>query len=419
MRVRRDDPLSGPAEVIGGRLLAGRYRLTERIDRGGTAEVWRARDERLDRDVAVKILGAEADEAFRERFTDEARRAASVSHPNIVAVYDEGRDGADAFIVMEEVRGRSLRDIAADRGALPDREALAILRQIADALDATHRAGLVHCDVKPANVIVDGSGNAKLTDFGIARAARDTEERELVGTARYIAPERIEGRPPTARSDVYGLALIAYELLAGRPAFAGVESEDVLRDRLASGAPALRRIRPDLPPGVDAAIAKGLARDPARRYPTAGGFALALADGFGGAGRPDTRVLRPLPRPRPRRWRWPRLDGILALGLLLALLLGVVLFFVRFPAGTAGPPGAAPSAPAARNTPDVVGRDRDEAARILIAAGFRSPVPWVIDAQAKGKPCTVVRQEPAANTTFEPGTAARLVVTAGKCGGKD
>src|SRR5438270_1892816 len=226
--------------ALEGRLLADRYRLVERIDQGGTAEVWRARDERLDRDVAVKILGAEADPAFRERFTMEARRAAAVSHPHIVTVFDEGQDGSDAFIVMEDVRGRSLRDIVAERGALPAPEVATLIRQLAGALDATHRAGLVHLDVKPANVILDEAGNAKLTDFGIARAARDSEERELVGTARYIAPERVEGRPVTPRTDVYGLALVAYELLTGQPAFAGAENEDLLRDRLERGAPHIR-----------------------------------------------------------------------------------------------------------------------------------------------------------------------------------
>src|SRR5260221_5962302 len=228
------------------RPLGGRYRLVERIDRGGTAEVWRARDLRLDRDVAVKVLGAEADPAFRERFTTEARRAAAVSHPHVVAIFDEGQDGDDAFIVMEDVRGRTLRDIVAERGAIPEGEATTLVAQIAGALDATHKAGLVHLDVKPANVIVDQAGNAKLTDFGIARAARDTEERELVGTARYIAPERIEGRRVTARTDVYGLALVAYELLAGRPAFAGAENEDLLRDRLERGAPHPRAVQPSI-----------------------------------------------------------------------------------------------------------------------------------------------------------------------------
>src|SRR5256886_10543831 len=325
------------------KILADRYRLVERIARGGTAEVWRARDLRLERDVAVKVLGAEADPAFRERFTTEARRAAAVSHPHVVAIFGEGEDGSDAFIVMEDVRGRSLRDIVAERGALPAPEVATVIRQIAGALDATHRAGLVHLDVKPANVIVDESGNAKLTDFGIARAARDSEERELVGTARYIAPERIAGRPVTARADVYGLALVAYELITGQPAFAGAENEDLLRDRLERGAPHPRAVRPTIPESVDAVVAKGLAREPDERFATAGAFAEALS----GAAGDETEVLRPIvaaaPRPRSR----PRPDTLLALGLVLVLLLGVVLFFARFPATAAPAPSAGPRAGAA------------------------------------------------------------------------
>ena len=333
---------------LSGRLLAGRYRLVERIDRGGTAEVWRARDLRLERDVAVKVLGAQADPAFRERFTTEARRAAAVSHPHIVTVFDEGQDGSDAFIVMEEVHGRSLRDIIAQRGALPAAEVATLVRQIGGALDATHRAGLVHLDVKPANVIVDDAGNAKLTDFGIARAARDSEERELVGTARYIAPERVEGRPVTPRTDVYGLALMAYELLTGQPAFPGAENEDLLRDRLDRGAPHIRSVDPRLSETADTVVARGLARDPERRYPTAGGFALALSDAVND---PVTRVLRPIIAASSRRW--PRLDTLLALGVVLAILIGVVLFFAKVPTigGGVGCPAAR-----LRRRPDDAGR---------------------------------------------------------------
>ncbi|MEK7860240.1 MAG: serine/threonine-protein kinase, partial [Chloroflexota bacterium] len=192
-----------------GRLLGGRYRLVERLDQGGAGEVWRARDERLDRDVAVKLLGAGADEAFRERFADEARRAAAIGHPNVVTVFDEGRDGPDAYMVMEYVRGRTLRDVIAERGALPLHEAALLVAQVAAALDAAHAAGVIHCDVKPSNVILDERGTAKLADFGVARAARGPAEHELLGTPRYIAPERIEGKAPSPASDVYGVGLIA------------------------------------------------------------------------------------------------------------------------------------------------------------------------------------------------------------------
>lgn len=399
-----------PTELY-GRLIADRYRLVERIDRGGTAEVWRARDERLDRDVAVKILGAAADPAFRRRFTTEARRAAAVSHPNIVTIFDEGQDGDVAFIVMEEVRGRTLRDLIAERGAIPVSESVALIKQIADALDATHRAGLVHLDVKPANVIVDGSGNAKLTDFGIARAARDSEERELVGTARYIAPERVEGKPATPRSDVYGLALVAYELLAGRPAFAGVENEDLLRDRIAGGAPHLRSVDRSLSETTDAVVAKGLAREPERRYPTAGAFALALSDATND---PVTRVLRPMISSSSRRM--PRLDSLPALVIVLALLVGVVLFFAKFPTATVGGAagsGAPTPTPAAAGIPRVTGLKLDEALRSLQGAGFNAR--WdVAPATAPGPSCSVVSQDPPAGTTAGRGTYVDLRYISGK-----
>ena len=393
-----------------GRLLAGRYRLTERIDRGGTAEVWRARDERLDRDVAVKVLGAEAEPAFRERFTMEARRAAAVSHPHIVTVFDEGQDGNDAFIVMEEVRGRSLRDIIAERGALPAAEVATLVAQIAGALDATHETGLVHLDVKPANVIVDGSGNAKLTDFGIARAARDSEERELVGTARYIAPERVEGNPVSARTDVYGLALIAYELLTGEAAFPGAENEDLLRDRLERGAPHIRSADAGLSATADTVIARGLARDPERRYPTAGAFAEALSDAVND---PVTRVLRPIIASSARRW--PRLDTLLALGVVLAILVAVVLFFARFPAVTVGGTNGTP-APATggivSGIPRVTGMKLDQAIVALQGSGFQAS--WDVGSGLQGAPCTVGTQDPAPGTAAARNTRVDLRYVVGK-----
>ena len=399
--------LTGLADLA-GRVLADRYRLLERIDRGGTAEVWRGRDERLDRDVAVKILGAEADPAFRERFTMEARRAAAVSHPHIVTVFDEGQDGSDAFIVMEDVRGKSLRDIVAERGALPAPEVATVIRQLAGALDATHRAGLVHLDVKPANVIVDEAGNAKLTDFGIARAARDSEERELVGTARYIAPERLEGRPVTARADVYGLALVAYELLTGQPAFLGAENEDLLRDRLERGAPHIRSVDRALSETADAVVAKGLAREPERRYPTAGAFALALSDAVND---PVTRVLRPIIATSQRSM--PRLDTLLALGLVLALLIGVVLFFAKFPSATLGGANATPpsAATAASGVPSVTGQKLDEAIRTLQGAGFNAR--WDVST-APGPACQVVSQDPSAGAPAARGTYVSLLYVSGK-----
>lgn len=418
-RADRTERIGAAPEV---RVLDGRYRLIERIDAGGAGEVWRARDLRLERDVAVKILGRDADESFRERFAQEARRAAAIAHPNVVTVFDEGRDGEDAYMVMEHVRGKTLRDMVAERGPLPGHETARIVAQVAAALDAAHAAGVVHCDVKPANVICDDQGRAKLADFGIARAARGTAEHELIGTPRYIAPERIEGRAPSAQSDVYSLALVAYELLAGRPAYAELETEDLLRLRLQGRPPSLRTARVGVPAEADRVIAKALSRDPSDRYASAGSFARAL-DGALQHGDP-TRPLgapyaaRALPR---RSWRLPPLDSTLALLAVIVVMLAVVVFFLNFDGlqGGVDAEGSPSPTAAANTTPNVVGLDVNEAANLLIRAGFDSPVPWQVDPRASGRPCSVVRQEPEAGERFERGDDARLFLApGGNCGGR-
>lgn len=399
----------------GPRRLGGRYLLLERIDAGGAGEVWRATDERLGRDVAVKILGATADEAFRERFADEARRAASVAHPNVVTVFDEGRDDGDSYMVMEYVRGRTLRDVIADRGPLRAHEAARIVAQVAAALDAAHEAGVIHCDVKPANIIVDERGIAKLTDFGIARAARGPREHELIGTARYIAPERVAGDPPTERSDVYSLGLVAYELLAGRPAYGERDTEDLLRQRLDGPPPTLRNARVGVSDGVDLAVRRALARDPNDRYASAGAFARDLqaaaerGDATGALTPPPPRVLK-----RGRSWH---IDSTLALLAVIAVLIGTLLVFASFQGRPVTTPTSSPAASGtvvATGTPNVVGKLVTEAANTLIAAGFKGPVSWQIDPAAKGTPCTVVRQQPAAGTAYQRGQEAFLYLVGGK-----
>jgi serine/threonine-protein kinase len=390
-------------------VLAGRYRLLERIDAGGAGEVWLARDERLGREVAVKILGTDADEAFRERFADEARRAAAVSHPNVVTVFDEGRERGESFMVMEYVRGKTLRDVIADRGPLPAHEAARIVSQVAAALDAAHEAGVIHCDVKPANVILDEHGAAKLTDFGIARAARGPREHELIGTARYIAPERVAGEAPTERSDIYSLGLVAYELLAGRPAYAEMETEDLLRRRLDDPPPSLRGARVGVSEDVDAVVRRALARDPKDRYPAAGAFARDL---LASTQRGDaTGVLTPPPRPLRRGRAW-RVDTTVALLAIILVLLGTLAVFAAFqgrgaivpvaPAAT-----ATRSAPAAAGAPNVAGKTMADAVPALLASGF-GLVQYDVDTSARGAPCTVTRQEPPAGATFTRGSTARV-----------
>ena len=399
-----------------GRVIGGRYRLVEHIDRGGAADVWLARDLRLDRDVAMKLLGAEADDAFRERFTQEARHAASVTHPNVVTVFDEGQEGADAYMVMEYVRGKTLREIIAERGPLPPHEASRLVTQIAAALDAAHAAGVLHLDVKPANVIVNEMGTAKLADFGIATAAHGEAERELVGTARYVAPERIEGQAPTPRSDVYGLGLVAYELLAGRPAFQGVETEDLLRLRLEGAAPSVRSTRIGISPELDQAVAKALERDPRDRYAAAGQFASAfrVAAERGDATTPLSAgaAVRTLTRGSVAL---PRLDSTLAVLAIVLVLVGVIVLFRTFGDGAAKPAATAtPPAAAAGRTPNVVGmslKDSDKAAK---AAGYRG-IFYRVDPALKGKPCSVGRQEPEAGSAVRPGLLNVFFVSGKDC----
>jgi serine/threonine protein kinase len=394
-------------------LLAQRYRLIERIDEGGAGEVWRGRDEKLDRDVAIKLLGPDADDAFRARFADEARRAAAVVHPNVVTVFDEGREGADAFMVMELVPGKTLREIVAERGPLPAHEVARLIGQIAAALDAAHAAGVVHCDVKPANVIVDRAGVAKLTDFGIARAARDRDEQELLGTARYIAPERVEGGPVTARTDVYGLGLVAYELLTGRPAFDGATSEELVRERLIGPPPSLRLARVGIDERLDAIVGRALATLPDRRYSSAGAFARALTEVADRDSDP-TSALPVIGGTRSRRLRWtlPRFDSTVAVLAVLAILFALFLFFSSFPKAAlpGANPTASPSAPAA-GTPNVVGKKLADAIATLQAAGFPN-VAWA-PGQGSGGACVVVRQEPAAGSQAR-GTTTTLSYIAGK-----
>jgi len=399
------------SDSTGARVLAGRYRLDERIDAGGAGEVWRARDLRLGRDAAVKILGASADEAFRERFADEARRAASVSHPNVVTVFDEGRDGAESFMVMEFVRGKTLRDVVAERGPLPAHEAARLIAQVAAALDAAHEAGVIHCDVKPANVIVDEHARAKLADFGVARAAREPREHELIGTARYIAPERIAGEPASERSDLFSLGLVAYELLAGRPAFGEMETEDLLRLRLDAPPPSLRSARVGVSEEIDAVIRRALDRDPRARFESAGAFARAL---LAAVERGDaTSVIGAVPRPLRSR-RAPRIDTTLALLAITAVLVATLIVFASFQGKTPAGPTASPGrSGAALVTPSVVGRPVQEGIDQLIAAGF-GRVSYDVQAGAAGPACGVVRQDPVAGTSFARGAAASLFYVTGK-----
>jgi eukaryotic-like serine/threonine-protein kinase len=297
-----------PERATAGRILGGRYRLDRELARGGMATVWIAEDPLLSRRVAVKLLLPElaVDDALRVRFRNEAIAAAKLSHPGIVATYDTGDDDGTAYIVMELVEGKTLRHLIDERGRLPVHEAVDISSQVADALEHAHRQGLVHRDIKPANVLVQTDGRVKVTDFGIAKAAGGddlTRTGTVVGTARYLAPEQVNGHPVDGRADVYALGLILYEMLAGRAPFGGDSDMATAVARLTNAPEPIRAARPEVSRPLEDVLARSLARDPEYRYQSAQAFKDALAPGL------DMAPTGPLAQPVAPRRASPPPDG--------------------------------------------------------------------------------------------------------------
>lgn len=265
-----------------GTWLGGRYELLSVIGRGGMAEVWKARDHRLGRDVAIKRLRADlaSDDTFQARFQREAQSAAGLNHPNIVAVYDTGEamDPANGlsvpYIVMELVEGHTLRDVLRDdRKILPER-ALEFTEGVLDALSYSHAAGIVHRDIKPANVMLTDTGQVKVMDFGIARAVADTsatmtQTAAVIGTAQYLSPEQARGEKVDNRADIYSTGCLLYELLVGRPPFVGDSPVSVAYQHVREIPAPPSRLDPEITPAMDAVTLKALAKAPADRYQTA------------------------------------------------------------------------------------------------------------------------------------------------------
>ncbi|MEU4829876.1 Stk1 family PASTA domain-containing Ser/Thr kinase [Streptosporangium sp. NPDC023615] len=263
------------------RRLGDRYELDGVVGRGGMAEVYRARDIRLDRIVAIKTLRADLarDHIFQARFRREAQSAASLNHPSIVAVYDTGEDVSEGapvpYIVMEYVDGRTLRDLLrADRRLLPERAA-ELVDGILRALDYSHRGGIVHRDIKPANIMITRNGDVKVMDFGIARAMADsaatmTQTAQVIGTAQYLSPEQARGERVDARSDLYSTGCVLYELLTGQPPFTGDSPVAIAYQHVREDPIPPSQIDPDIPPWADAIVLKAMAKDPAHRYQSAG-----------------------------------------------------------------------------------------------------------------------------------------------------
>jgi len=271
----RGEPAGGSDPLV-GRLLDGRYRISGRIARGGMATVYEAMDLRLDRTVAVKVMhpGLGDDDEFAGRFVSEARSAARLSHPNVVAVYDQGNDDGTVFLAMELVPGHTLRDTIGKEAPMSPARALALLEPVVSALAAAHRAGFVHRDVKPENVLIADDGRVKVADFGLAKAVsadtKHTATGVLIGTVSYIAPELVvEGRSD-ARADVYSVGVILYELLTGRKPHQGETPIQVAYKHVHEDVPAPSAVAPDVPAYVDALVARATARDREQRPADAG-----------------------------------------------------------------------------------------------------------------------------------------------------
>ena len=266
-----------------GREIGGRYRLTAPLGEGGMSTLWRAVDQQLDREVAVKILRPQysADPGFAARFRQEARAAASLSHPSIVSVYDYGTDpdGETQYIVMELVEGRDLAAILHERGRLSTDDAVQVAIAVASALEAAHRRGIVHRDVKPGNILITDDGDVKVTDFGIARAVSEasmTVTGTTLGSVHYFSPEQARGDEVTGRSDVYALGIVLYEMLTGRRPFEGDSAAGVALKRLTEHPPRPMIAGQPLAVGLEAILRRALEREPEDRFPDAGSFAEAL-----------------------------------------------------------------------------------------------------------------------------------------------
>lgn len=357
-------------------LLADRYLLESRIAAGGMATVWLARDEVLARPVAVKLLHPHLARgpSFLQRFKQEAIAAARLSHPRIVSIFDTGtasspdEESARPFIVMEYCSGGTLASLLADEGPLEPDRAVAVASDICDALGHAHRFGIVHRDVKPANILLTGERELKVADFGIAKAAFDTTDLtrtgSILGSVAYISPEQIEGAEPDQRSDIYAMGVLLYELLAGRPPFSGESHLGVAMAHVHEEPPSLRGFRAQIPRRTEQVVMKALSKDPDERFSSAEDMRLALGESSGATAlfAPYSHPAPPLTptgeRPRDDAGLPPRQTASQTRNLVpifvvvaAAILLGLVLPRIFDAAQDPDPPAASGDGPADARSP--------------------------------------------------------------------
>jgi serine/threonine protein kinase len=319
-----------------GETIAGRYEVEELVGHGGMSSVYKARDALLERHVALKILHDQysGDDDFVERFKREARSVAQLQHPNIVTVIDRGEEDGRQYIVFEYIDGENLKEHVVRKGRLEVREALEIALEVARGLAFAHEQGLIHRDVKPQNILLNGDGRAKVTDFGIARTVDVdgmTQTGTVLGTSNYIAPEQASGQRVDTQSDVYALGAVLYELLAGDVPFPGESFVVVAMKHMHEPAPNVLDVRGDVPLRVAAAVDRALEKDPEQRFPTMDAFAAeleaCLAELDRGEDGDATMVIPSAQRAPTRRRkmsRWPIVIGTLALLAIAAIVIGLL-----------------------------------------------------------------------------------------------